>query len=101
MRALVHRAAMLLGAPVFALWLEEVGEECVACRDHPAASAALLPCPCLPTAAPTAELEPLAAGGAVAQTDEQDMGMSYEVGAGCGVGWVWAGLAWLTAFHHP
>ncbi len=31
-------------------------------------------------AAPTAELEPLGANGAVAQTDEQDMGMTYEVG---------------------
>ncbi|KAI7835944.1 hypothetical protein COHA_010177 [Chlorella ohadii] len=28
--------------------------------------------------APTAELEPLGANGAVAQTDEQDMGMTYE-----------------------
>ena len=28
-------------------------------------------------AAPTAELEPLADSGAVAQTDEEDMGMSY------------------------
>jgi NAD+ synthase (glutamine-hydrolysing) len=29
-------------------------------------------------APPTAELEPLGAGGEVAQTDEQDMGMTYE-----------------------
>ena len=34
--------------------------------------------PCLLHAAPTAELEPLK-NGAVEQTDEQDMGMTYEV----------------------
>lgn len=37
----------------------------------------------LSSAAPTAELEPLAADGAVAQTDEQDMGMTYEVRSVC------------------